>query len=168
MPGKELLAIGKISGVFGIRGWVKVFSYTDPRENILAYNPWILRKGNEQRQVELLAGKLHGKSVIAEIQGIEDCNQAALLNGWNILIDKDQLPDTDKDEYYWTDLVGLTVRNTHGVEFGKVDYLIETGANDVLVIKGDKERLVPFIQRQTVLNIDLENGLMVVDWDADF
>jgi 16S rRNA processing protein RimM len=78
------------------------------------------------------------------------------------------LPEIDKDEYYWADLVGLQVFNSDGSDLGIIDHILETGANDVLVVKGDRERLIPFLQQQTVLEIDCDKGIMTVDWDADF
>jgi 16S rRNA processing protein RimM len=165
---KRYLAIGKISGVFGVRGAVKVFSYTEPRENILNYPVWTLRKNAEFKTIDLLGGKSQGKAIVATLAGVVDRDQAAMLNGWEIVIERSQLPPVAPDEYYWADLEGLSVMTTQGVPLGVVDYLLETGANDVLVVKGDKERLIPFLQAQTVCSVDLDTGLIVVDWDPDF
>jgi len=165
----ELISIGEISGVFGIKGWVKVFSLTDPRENVLKYSPWILKKGSEVKEVKLLSGKRQGKSVVACIEGVSDRDEAASYSGWEILINKSQLPETEEGEYYWADLVGLSVETESGISLGKVDYLIETGANDVLVVKDtEQERLIPFLQGPTIKKIDLADKLMIVDWDPDF
>ncbi len=107
--------------------------------------------------------------MVAGLEGINDPDAAAALSGWEILIKKTQLPATAKDEYYWVDLIGLAVENLEGVKLGQVESLLETGANDVLVVKqGDTERLIPFIQPQTVRQVDLEHGLILVDWDAEF
>ncbi len=105
---------------------------------------------------------------MACLEGIENRSDAELLAGWDIFIGSEQLPKIEHGEYYWADLVGLKVTTTNGIDLGVVDYLIETGANDVLVVVGDKERLIPFLQQQTIIRIDLEEGLMVVDWDPDF
>ncbi|WP_349431723.1 ribosome maturation factor RimM [Methylomarinum sp. Ch1-1] len=165
----DLINVGEISGVFGVKGWVKVFSYTQPRENILNYSPWYLQKGREIKEIKLVGGQRQGKLVVAALEGITDRDMAAPLSGSKILIDKKQLPAAQEGEYYWADLVGLRVETDQGVALGTVDHLLETGANDVLVVKGDgKERLIPFLQQQTVLSIDLEQGVMVVDWDPDF
>ena len=169
MSNKDKLNVGKVSGVFGVKGWIKVFSYTQPRENILTYSPWYLQKGSEIKEVKLVDGRRQGKQIIAAIDGITDRDAAAALSGWEILIDKSQLPAAEEGEYYWADMVGLKVETDQGVALGVVDHLLETGANDVLVVMdGTKERLIPFLQQQTVLKIDLENGLMVVDWDPEF
>jgi 16S rRNA processing protein RimM len=165
----ELINVGEVSGVFGVKGWVKVFSFTQPRENILTYSPWILKKGKAIKSVKVLDGRRQGKLVVAALEGITDRDQAAELSGWKILINKEQLPATVSGEYYWVDLVGLRVVNHEGIELGTVDYLLETGANDVLVVKDNEtERLIPFIQPQTISKVDLDDGLIVVDWDADF
>ena len=169
MQNSDYLNAGEISGVFGVKGWVKVFSFTEPRENILSYSPWILQKNNQSREISVIAGQRHGDNVIAELEGISDRDAALALMGWKILIKKQQLPKPEPGEYYWADLVGLKVETQSGINLGYVDHLLETGANDVLVIvDGDVERLIPFLQKQTVLSIDLDSGLMIVDWDPDF
>ncbi len=169
MLNDDTINVGEVSGVFGVKGWVKVFSFTQPRENILSYSPWYLQKGKEFRKVKLLNGQRQGKLVVAAIDGITDRDAAEALLGWKILIDKNQLPAPAEGEFYWADLLGLKVETDQGVALGVVDHLLETGANDVLVVKDEKrERLIPFLQQQTVLKIDLENGLMVVAWDPDF
>lgn len=168
MSDQQDIIVGEITGVFGVKGWVKVYSHTEPRENILKYSPWYLKKGDDVRQVELVSGKRQGKAIVAQIQGIDDRDQAASLNGWMIIVKGDQLPKAKQGEYYWKDLIGLTVITEQGVQLGKVDYLLETGANDVLVVAGDRERLIPFIQGHTVLKVDLEAGEMLVDWDPEF
>ena len=169
MSATELISVGEIAGVFGIKGWVKVFSLTDPRENILTYSPWILKKGSEVKEVKLIDGKRQGKSVVARIEGISDPNVAEAICGWEILINKSQLPETEDGVYYWADLVGLLVQTEQGVNLGVVDYLLETGANDVLVVKDDEqERLIPFINGQVIKKIDLDGKQMIVDWDPDF
>lgn len=169
MPNGDYLNAGEISGVFGVKGWVKVFSFTDPRENILRYSPWILQKNKQTREIKVIGGQRQGNNVVAELEGIADRDTALALMGWQILISKQQLPKTQPGEYYWADLVGLKVETQDGIKLGVVDHLLETGANDVLVVlDGETERLIPFLQQQTLLSIDLDAGLMVVDWDPDF
>ncbi len=169
MSGSELISVGEISGVFGIKGWVKVFSLTDPRENIISYSPWTLKKGNEVKQVKLINGKRQGKSVVALIDGVTDRTDAESYCGWEILIDKNQLPETEEGVYYWADLIGLIVETEQGINLGKIDHLLETGANDVLVVKDDKqERLIPFINEQVIKTVDLNNNKIIVDWDPEF
>jgi len=165
---QQHLNIGKISGVFGVKGWIKVFSFTDPRENILHYSPWILKKDSETRLVAVTDGKLQGKGVVAQLDGIDDRNQAAGLMGWDIFIMPEQLPKAAEGEYYWSDLIGLNVETTLGVQLGVVDSLLETGANDVLIVKGERERVIPFLQKQTIMNIDTDAGKIIVDWDPGF
>jgi len=164
----EIINVGKISGVFGVKGWVKVFSFTDPRENILTYSPWLLKKGDETKTVEVIDGQLQGKTIVAQLAGVNDRDQAAGLMGWDVFITQDQLPAAAKDEYYWSDLVGLKVETIDGVQLGVVDSLLETGANDVIVVQGERERAIPFLQGQTIIDIDLNEGRIIVDWDPEF
>jgi 16S rRNA processing protein RimM len=145
-----------------------VFSYTEPRENVLTYPVWRLEKGTASKDVKVLAGQRQGNNVIATLEGIVDRDQAAALNGWMSLVDRAQLPPVAPGEYYWADLEGLHVVTVQGIDLGKVDYLLETGANDVLVVKGDRERLIPFLRDQTIVSVDLSQGQIVVDWDPDF
>ena len=168
MTKPEIINVGKISGVFGVKGWVKVFSFTDPRENILTYSPWLLRKGDETKTVEVIDGQLQGKTIVAQLAGVNDRDQAAGLMGWDVFITQDQLPAAAKDEYYWSDLVGLKVETIDGVQLGVVDSLLETGANDVIVVQGERERAIPFLQGQTIIDIDLNEGRIIVDWDPEF
>ena len=168
MSTQQQINVGRISGVFGVKGWVKVFSFTNIRENILNYSPWLLKKDSETRTVSVIDGKLQGKAVVAQLDGVNDRDQAANLMGWDIFITPDQLPKVAKDEYYWSDLIGLNVETDLGVQLGTVDSLLETGANDVVIVKGDRERVIPFLQGQTIINVDLDAGKMVVDWDPDF
>jgi 16S rRNA processing protein RimM len=165
---EQHISVGKISGVFGIKGWVKVFSFTDPRENILTYSPWLLKKNDETKTVTIVDGQLQGKTIVAQLAGIDDRNQAESLMGWDIFISPEQLPKTAKDEYYWSDLIGLTVETIDGVQFGMVDSLLETGANDVLIVQGERERVIPFLQGQTIISVDLDAGKIIVDWDPEF
>ena len=168
MSKQQHINVGKISGVFGIKGWVKVFSFTDTRENILNYSPWLLKKDSETRLVNVIDGNLQGKAVVAQLDGVNDRDQAASLMGWDIFITPDQLPKAAKNEYYWSDLIGLAVETNLGIQLGTVDSLLETGANDVVIVKGERERAIPFLQGKTIINIDLDAGKMVVDWDPDF
>jgi 16S rRNA processing protein RimM len=165
---QQLINVGRISGVFGVKGWVKVYSFTDIRENILSYSPWLLMKDGESRALAVIDGKLQGKSVVAQLDDINDRDQAAKLMGWEIFITPDQLSEPAKDEYYWSDLIGLNVETNLGVQLGVVESLLETGANDVVIVKGERERVIPFLQGQTIMAIDLDAGRMVVDWDPDF
>ena len=162
------ISVGKISGVFGVKGWVKVFSFTDPRENILTYSPWLLQKGDQIKTVNVVDGQLQGKTIVAQLTGVDDRDQAASLMGWDIFITQDQLPKAAKGEYYWSDLIGLQVETVDGVQLGVVDSMLETGANDVIIVQGERERVIPFLQGQTIIKVDLDAGNIIVDWDPDF
>ncbi len=164
----ELVPVGRISGLYGVRGWVKIYSYTEPRENILKYNPWLLNLAGGWTPVELLEGKRHGKGVIARLAGCEDRDAAARWLNTELAIRRDQLPETAPGEFYWNDLIGLKVITTGGIELGVVKDLMETGANDVLVVDGEVERLIPYVPDDVVVDVDLEAGELRVDWDPEF
>ncbi|WP_459868543.1 ribosome maturation factor RimM [Endothiovibrio diazotrophicus] len=164
---RELVALGRISGLFGVRGWVKVFSHTEPREQIVRYSPWLIRLGGEWRAMKVVSGKAHGKGVVVRLESVEDRDAAARLIDAEIAVPRDQLPALEPGDYYWADLEGLAVVTTEGVGLGKVDHLFETGANDVLVVKGERERLIPYTD-DAVVAVDLEAGCIEVDWDPEF
>ena len=159
--------LGQVSGLFGVRGWIKVFSHTAPKENILNYPTWFLLQDGEWQEYKLKQGKLQGKGIVALLEGVNDRDQAAVLTGAEIAVRRDQLPETSSDEFYWSDLEGRRVVTLSGVELGRVDYLFETGANDVMVVKGETVRLLPFIS-QVINAVDLDGDLITVDWDPDF
>jgi 16S rRNA processing protein RimM len=164
---QQHIAIGKISGVFGLQGWVKVRSYTDPREGILQYSPWLLGREDGWVAVALAGGRPHGRGIIARLAGCQGPDDARRLVGCEVAVTRAQLPEPAEDDYYWADLVGLDVRTTAGQRLGRVERLLETGANDVLVVKGERERLIPFVVTSVVVEVDLDQRLIVVDWDAD-
>jgi 16S rRNA processing protein RimM len=160
------IALGYISAVHGIKGWVKIHSWTRPMEAILQYQPWLL--GEDKKPVKIVDGRKQGKGIAALLPGFSDREQAATLIGTQIFVGRDQLPATGEGEYYWSDLEGLEVKTINGELLGLVEKLMETGANDVLVIRGNREHLVPFVQGQYVTRVDLEEGMIEVDWDPEF
>ncbi len=162
------VTIGRINGLYGVRGWIKVFSYARPITNILNYSPWQLYQHGQWQTVSLSEGQAHGKGIIARLESIHNRDEAARLVGSEIAVNREQLPPTPKGEYYWADLIGLTVVNREDITLGQVDHLLETGANDVLVVKGERERLIPFLLEQVVVDVDLAQSVLRVDWDEDF
>lgn len=165
---RDLLKVGNVSGLHGVSGWIKVYSYTDPPANIFEYDPWILEHNGQQHVVVLRHGKQRGRGLIAKLADIDDRDQAAAWVGADISIERSELPETAEGQYYWSDLVGLEVQTAAGVALGCVERLFETGANDVLVVNGDRERLIPWIRGDVIKNVDLDNARITVDWDPDF
>lgn len=167
----DRIVVGKITGAYGVKGWVKVFSWTEPRENITCYSPWFMQGPDAGwQQVKLESGKRHGKTVVAKLEGIDDRDAAMLLTGREIAIDESQVAPLGDDEFYWRELIGLRVTNPQGDELGVVKELMETGANDVLVVQAEdgRQRLIPYALGYTVLAVDLVDQLIEVDWDLDW
>ena len=161
--------MGKVTSVYGVKGWVKVFSYTQPKENLCQYIDWQLQdQSGVSRPVKVLDCKPHGNGLVALFDGARDRDIAKNFCGMLITVPSSELPSLSEGEYYWSDLEGLEVHTIKGEKLGRVERLMETGANDVLVIRGDKEHLVPFIQGRYVKRVSLSDGLIEVDWDADF
>jgi 16S rRNA processing protein RimM len=164
-----LVTLGRVAGAYGVRGWLKIHSDTAPRENIVAYGTWWLRQGSDWASRDVEDGRPHGKTVVAKLAGCDDRDAAEALKGAEIAVRRSQLAaDLEPGEYYWADLEGLRVVTLEGVDLGQVDHLFETGANDVMVVVGDRERLVPFLMDRVVHEVDVAGGTIRVDWDPDF
>lgn len=161
------ILVGRVSGLFGTRGWVKVFSYTRPRDNLLRYAPWYLRVDGEWRPFGVVEVRRHHGGVIAHLEGIDTRDQAAALVKQEIAIAPDQLEPSGPGEFYWSELVGLRVLNGRGEVLGTVEGLLETGAHDVLRVVGAREYLIPFVPDVYVTHIDTRGGTMTVDWHVD-
>lgn len=176
---EQRVAMGRITTVYGVKGWVKVYSFAAPMENILQYQQWLLRYPDGRIQtVTIDGGHKHGKGLVAHISGCDDRDFALKLTGTDILISRDELPELEVGDYYWHQLEGLTMlaltESGDEVNLGKVDHLIETGANDVLVVRAahgsvdKRERMVPYLLERVVKEINLEEGFMRVLWDPGF
>ena len=163
---KKLL-VGKINGFFGLQGWVKVFSYTNPRTNILNYSPWSIKVDGNFQSIDITNGREQSKTIVAHIKGIDNREDSQKFIGQDIYINKEQLPKLTQGEYYWHELIGFDVINKDKERLGTVDYFVETGANDVLVVKGKKEYWIPYIE-PFLVSIDSKNNKILVDWDKDF
>ena len=166
---QRMLTVGRLHGAFGVRGEVKLESFTDPLRAIAKYQPWTLRdaRGNE-RVCEDVRVREGGKGLIATLPGIEDKDAADALRGTEVLVLRSALPPPAEGEYYWVDLEGLRVVNLEGADFGTVSHLFPTGANDVMVVQGERERMIPFVLPEFIRNVDFDAGIVTVDWDADF
>lgn len=160
------IIIGKVGSTFGIHGWLKIRAYTEFGDTILKYQPWYLSLGNNApTEYKVEEGKINSKGLIVKLSGINSPEEGRLLTGSTISIDRSLLPPLAKNEYYWSDLIGLTVLNKVGERLGTVIYLMATGSNDVLVVKGTKEFAVPYIFDKVILKIDLEKQEIHVDWE---
>jgi 16S rRNA processing protein RimM len=166
----EYVPVGKISGAFGVKGWVKIYSFTDPRENILSYSPLYLSRKGEWVEVKVVEGRLQGKGVVMSLDGVTDRDQVLPLVGVELAIAKTQIKPAGKDEYYWSDLIGMSVVNVQDEQLGNVESLLENGAHDVLVVvnKDKTERLIPFVLDDIVELVDLDNKVIRVDWESDY
>lgn len=165
---ETLVAVGRIVGLYGVRGWVKVVSYTDPRKNIFDYGPWYLSRGAEPQQIELQAGRPQGKGLVAQLADVEDRDAAAQLIDAEILVPRSEFGEPQQGQYFWHDLIGMRVATLEGNDLGVVESLLATGANDVLVVQGDRRRLIPFVIDAAVRQVDLEQRTISVDWDPEF
>ena len=172
-PDCQTLIVGRISGVYGVKGWVRIHSFTEPVENLLGYKNWTIQRQGKWQAICIDEGRRHGKGLVAHLQGVDDRTQAEELQGSDIAVPMAELPELADDEFYWHQLHGLSVECA-GELLGQVDYLIETGANDVMVVKpcagsrDQRERLIPWLRGSVIKDIDLPAGNIQVDWDPEF
>lgn len=171
----EKILLGKVGAVYGIKGWVKIHSFTEDSQTIFDYTPWSLKLGEKEQSIQLSDWRRHNNGLIAKVNGIEDRDQAQRLVGSEILVNADLLPELPEGEFYWRDLIGMTVVTDKGYDLGQVIDIMETGANDVLVVKanrndgfGKKERLIPYVEDQVIVSVDNETKQICVDWDPGF
>jgi len=172
---QEPVVLGKLGASHGIKGWLKVTTYTDSVEGIFDYSPWLLKEQGEWREVKVLQWRMQGKAVVACLEGVETRDQAQALTNCEIAVTPEQMEVLPEDEFYWRDLIGCEVVNTKGYNMGKVQEIVETGSNDVLLVKanakdgfGKAERMIPFVTEQFIQKVDLTAKQILVDWDPDF
>lgn len=168
MPDDELVVIGSLGAPHGVRGWIKVNSSMEPPQALLEFDSWLVADGSDAwTEVDVKASRSAGRALTVLLDGCEDRDTAASLTGLEIALPRGLLPPAEAGEYYWQDLIGLRVVNLGAVEFGAVTTLMETGANDVLVVKGTHERLIPFVLNEIVKTVDLDARVITVDWHPD-
>ncbi len=171
----KTLVVGKIGAPHGVRGWVRITSYTEESDGIFDFSPWQLTVQGNVREYKVVEWKHQNKNLLAKIEGIDTRDDVELIKNVEICIDEAQLPDLEQDDFYWRDLVGLSVVTEKGYDLGKVEQLFETGANDVLLVKanvkdafGMKQRMIPYLYEQVIKHVDLESKTITVDWDPSF
>lgn len=167
-----MVVMGRIVAPYGVLGWLKVLPDTETLDGLFDYPTWWVGKDDQWRELEVQEAKVHNDVLVVKLKGVDDRDAAFACKGKQVAVPREALPEAGEDEYYWSDLIGLTVKNTQDVDFGQIVDVLETGANDVFVVntgkeRGNVERLLPFID-QVVLNVDMQTKTMLVDWDADF
>lgn len=169
------IVVGRLGAVYGIKGWLKVLSFTDDAQSIFEYTPWLVQQQGTWREIRVTGWRRHNNGLVCKLDGIDLREQAQALTGLDIGVTPEQLPALPEGEFYWRDLVGCQVVTSAGYQLGEVTELMETGSNDVLVVKanlndayGMKERLIPFLEQQVIKQVDLNARTIEVDWDPGF
>lgn len=175
MNTENLIIVGKLGSSYGIRGWLRVFSFTEEPDSLFDYKPWYIQRFGKWQEVEVESFKPHNQDTIVKLKGIDDRDDANLLTNFEIYVNAQDLPSLDEGDFYWKDLIGCKVVTINGYDLGQVSDLMETGSNDVLVVKanlkdafGAKERLIPFVEEQFIKQVDLSTKQITVDWDPAF
>ncbi|OWY39767.1 ribosome maturation factor RimM [Xenophilus sp. AP218F] len=168
MRNEDLVPMGFVRGAFGIKGWIKIHADTEYADGLFDYPVWWLGKDGSWKPYTFENGAVQPKALAAKLEGVDDRDAAEALRGMQIAVPRSELPEAGEGEYYWNDLIGLEVVNQEGETLGKVDSLLETGANDVLVVKRENGQcLIPFVDRH-VLQVSLAEGRILVDWGLDY
>jgi len=165
---ESFIIVGQLGKTYGVAGWLKVNSFTSPFDNILDYHPWYYQQDEQWVVLPIIDKQLQGNYIIAHVENMHSPEAARRITGTDIAIKRSQLPKLAKDENFWCDLVGLNVVTTTGLALGTVARLFDSGANDVLVIQGEKEHLIPYIKDHFILQVNLAERVITVDWDPDF
>lgn len=169
LPPEDLIIVGQIGGVHGVKGAIRVFSFTEPKTQLLEYKPWFVEKQGQWETLAYHSAHWHGESLLVQFENINDRDKAQALTNKKIAVKRHCLPPLAPSEYYWIDLIGLSVYTREGVFLGLVENLMETGANDVLIVKdGSRSRLIPYLLNQYIDSIDLSKKQIIVDWDPEF
>jgi 16S rRNA processing protein RimM len=167
MSPEDMMVMGRISAPYAVRGWIKIQPQTAYLDSLLDYPVWYLGRQGKWQSFRLLEGKVHTQYLLAHLDGMDDRDAAEAVMGMEIAVRRADMPEAEDGEYYWDDLIGLEVVNSEGAALGQVSGLLETGAHDVLQVKGERERLIPFVDAY-VREVDLEGGRIVVDWGLDY
>lgn len=172
---QDHIIVGKLGATYGIKGWLKVFSYTEQSESIFSYTPWLIKVKGEWKEIHVESWKRHGQGLVAKLEGMDIREDAQVFTNAEVAVLAEQLPELSDEEFYWRELFGMSVFTTEGYDLGKVTDILETGSNDVLVVKanlkdafGQKERLIPFLDEQVIKLIDRTAQRIEVDWDPEF
>ena len=165
----QLVIMGRIVAPYGVFGWLKVLPDTEEFDGLLVYKSWWVGKDNDWRELNVKEAKIHNDVLVVKLHGIDDRDAAVACKGKQIAVPRALLPKLQNDEYYWSDLIGLSVKNLQDVDFGKITDVFATGANDVVATKSEDgvERLIPYIDG-AIVEVDINAKTMLVDWDADF
>lgn len=168
IPSFRRVVVGRVGGAFGVRGWTRIHSATDPPGNILDYRPWQIERDGRWAEIDVAASKMQGAQVLVRFDGCSDREAAISLRGCALATDRSRLPEPDEGEFYWADLIGLSVFDRRGVSLGEVERFLETGANDVMVVVGGKgRRLIPFLFGDVVRSVEIDSGRIIVEWHLD-
>ncbi len=162
-----MVVMGQVFAPYGIKGWIKVLPYTETIDSLLDFPSWWLGREGHWQETRVIEAQVHGKSVVARIEASRDRNDAERLKGMQVAVPREMLPEAGENEYYWSDLIGLQVVNPEGKILGLVESIIETGANDVLEVKGEKTCLIPFVS-EFVLDVDMKGRKILAEWGEDW
>ena len=165
---QDIVVVGQIGKPYGLQGWMRVNSFTEPATNLLDYEAWQIEKHGQWQTLASHEVKMMSNTIMLHIEGCDSPEAARAYTNIKIGVSRDELGELAEDEYYWHDLEGLSVITKKGVTLGTVDYLFKTGANEVLVVKGERERLIPFLNGQVILDVNLAEKIIRVEWDPEF
>ena len=164
----RFVILGRVSGLHGVGGLIKIHSYTRPRERIFSYHPWYLREGVDWVERQIRRERSGARTLIAAIDGLVNRDEVQVLVGADVAVRRNQLPELQEGEYYHADLIGLDVIDQAGNSLGQLLGIEETGANDVMVVQGERRLLIPLVMGEIVTDIDMGTGIVRIDWNPEY
>ncbi|MHB8849314.1 MAG: ribosome maturation factor RimM [Burkholderiales bacterium] len=163
----NLVVMGRVAAPYGVKGWFKIQTFSEAIDTLADYPQWYVGRDNDKRIYTVAEVKTHVKLLVARLQGVDGRDAALALKGCEIAVAREDLPAAPEGEYYWSDLIGMAVKNLRGEPFGSIAQILEAGAHDVLVVRGERERLIPFVG-QIVREVDSAARTVIVDWELDY
>lgn len=165
---KKKVITGRLARPYGIRGWIKVLSFTDPIQNLLTYKNWYIQHQHTWQNFSLSTGRIQGSFLVVKLEGLNNPEAVKQYTNDLIAVERSTFPPLKENEYYWADLIGMQIVTIDGVPLGRVKSLLETGSNDVLIISNQgHEHLIPYLSH-VVKSVDIKNKIITVEWDANF
>lgn len=164
----QWVVVGRLGRPHGVKGYISIISFTEPRENILQYKPWYVFLNHQWQLLKVQDVVVTHKALLAKLLEYQEREEVAALTNIEIAIERNKLPVLDKGEFYWHELIGMTVVNQAQLCLGKVTEVMPTGANDVLVVEGEKRHLIPYLPGNYIIQVDKDQQQIIVDWDMDF
>jgi 16S rRNA processing protein RimM len=164
----EWVVVGRFCRPHGIKGFIRVLSFTEPRDNLFNFPTWYVQQNQQWQPIERVDDEITHKHILTRVKGYLEREDVAALTNCDIAVPRSQLPELDNGEHYWHELMGMRVIDQQGQLLGEVTELMMTGSNDVLIVEGDARYLIPYLPDEVIQRVDKQARTITVDWDVNF